>query len=162
MSDPVAICVERIGGGERIAACQRAAWPPGLVTVMSTEPAACAPVENWIVVLSRTVPNTATFAMVTVAPGSNCEPVIVPHVPAVVTTFGETPAIVGRRPVGGGAGPTTEGGSGEDTGGAGSDDGTDGEAGDPPQAAVVNTTISSIPILVSFKFAARFLINTIT
>jgi hypothetical protein len=57
---------------------------------------------------------------------------------------------------------TTEGGSGEDTGGAGSDDGTDGEAGDPPQAAVVNTTISSIPILVSFKFAARFLINTIT
>ena len=52
----------------------------------------------------------------------------------------------------------TEGGvGGKDTDGAGSDDGTDGEGGDPPQAAVVNATISSIPIPVSFKFAARFL-----
>jgi hypothetical protein len=39
----------------------------------------------------------------------------------------------------------------------GSDDGTDGEGGNPPQAAVVNATISSSPTLVSFKFAARFL-----
>ena len=52
----------------------------------------------------------------------------------------------------------TEGGvGGNDTDGAGSDDGTDGEGGNPPQAAVVNAAISSIPILVSFKFAARFL-----
>jgi hypothetical protein len=46
---------------------------------------------------------------------------------------------------------------GGDTDGAGSDDGTDGEGGNPPQATVVKATISSIPILVSFKFAARFL-----
>jgi hypothetical protein len=112
-------------------------------------------VENWIVVLSRTVLNTATFAMVTVAPGSNCEPVIVPHVPAVVTTFGETPAIAGRRPVGGGAGSIRL--DGDDAPGEGSDDGTDGEGGNPPHAAIVNAAISSIPILVSCKFAARFL-----
>ena len=117
--------------------------------MMSTEPAACAPVENWIVVLSRTVLNTVAFAIVTVAPGSNCEPVIVPHVPAVVTTFGETLAILGCRPVGDGAGAMAEGGV--DTDGAGSDDGTDGKGGDPPHATVVN--VSSIPILVSFKFA---------
>jgi hypothetical protein len=116
---------------------------------MSTEPAACAAPVNRIVVLSPTVLNTATFAIVTVAPGSNCDPVIVPHVPAVVTTFGETAAIVGRRPVGDGAGVTTDG--------AGSGDGTDGDDGEPPQAAAVNATMSSIPILVSFKFAARFL-----
>jgi hypothetical protein len=74
------------------------------------------------------------------------------------------PTIVGCRPVGGvggvggGAGSTTEGGvGGKDMDGAGSDDGTDGEGGNPPQAAVVNATISSIPTLVSFKFAARFL-----
>ena len=103
---------------------------------------------NWMVVLSRTVLNTAAFAIVTVAPGSNCEPVIVPHVPAVVTTFGETPVIVGCRPVGGGAGATT--------GGAGSDDGTDGEDGDPPHAAVVTATTSSIRVLVSFKFELAF------
>jgi hypothetical protein len=35
--------------------------------------------------------------------------------------------------------------------GAGSDDGTDGEGGNPPHTAVVNATISSVPILVSFK-----------
>ena len=52
----------------------------------------------------------------------------------------------------------TDGGvDGKDTDGAGSDDGTDGEGGNPPQAAVVNATISGIPILVSFKFPARFL-----
>jgi hypothetical protein len=45
---------------------------------------------------------------------------------------------------------------GDDADGAGSDDG---EGGNPPQAAVVNATVSSIAILVSFKFAARFLNN---
>jgi hypothetical protein len=113
---------------------------------MSTEPAACALPVNRIVVPSPTVLNTATFPIVTVAPGSNCEPVIVPQVPAVVTTFGETAAIVGCGPVGDGAGVTTDG--------AGIDEGTDGEDGDPPQAAVVNA--SSIPILASFKFALAF------
>ena len=52
---------------------------------------------------------------------------------------------------------TGGGAGGKDTDGAGSDDGTDGEGGNPPQAAVVNATTSSIPTLVSFKFAARFL-----
>jgi len=123
---------------------------------MSTEPAAWAPeLENWIVVLSRTVLNTVAFEIVTVAPFSNCEPVIVPHVPAVVTTLGETPAIVGCNPVGGGVGATTEVGmGGGDTDGAGSDDGTEGDGGNPPHAAVVN--VSSIPIVVSFNFALAF------
>jgi len=120
---------------------------------MSTEPAGWAPeLENWIVALSRTVLNTVALAIVTVAPVSNREPVIVPHVPAVVTTLGETPAMVGCSPIGDGAGATAEGGlAGADPGGAGSDDGMDGEGGNPPHAAVVN--VSSIPIVVSFKFA---------
>jgi hypothetical protein len=101
------------------------------------------------VVLSWTTLNTVAFAIFTVAPGSNCAPVIVPHVPAVVTTFGEMAAIVGWMPVG----VDGEG----DPDGAGSDDGTDGEGGDPPQAAAVNAIISSISILASFKFVARVL-----
>jgi hypothetical protein len=125
---------------------------------MSTEPAAWGPESvNRIVFLSWTVLNTLPFAIFTAAPGSNCEPVIVPHVPAVVTTFGVTPAIMGWRPVGVGAGSMTEGGvAGDDTLGAGSDDGTDGEGDSPPQAAVVNASISNIPIVVSFKFALAF------
>jgi len=43
---------------------------------------------------------------------------------------------------------------GGDTDGAGSDDGSDGEGGNPPHAAVVN--VSSIAIVVSFKFALAF------
>jgi hypothetical protein len=48
-----------------------------------------------MVVLSWTTLNTATFAIVTVAPDSNCKPVIVPHVPAVVTRFGKMRVTVG-------------------------------------------------------------------
>jgi len=113
---------------------------------MSTEPAACSPAENWIVVLSRTVLNTVAFAIVTVAPGSNWEPVIVPHVPAVVTTFGETPPIVGCGPVG------VDGTATDD---AGSDDGTDGDGGNPPQVVTANASTST-PNLVSFTFALPF------
>jgi hypothetical protein len=48
-----------------------------------------------MVELSRTTLNTVAFAIFTVAPDSNCAPVIVPQVPAVVTTLGDMPVIVG-------------------------------------------------------------------
>ncbi|HEU5256541.1 MAG TPA: hypothetical protein VFU28_11160 [Vicinamibacterales bacterium] len=74
-----------------------------------------------------------------------------PHVPAVVTTLGKTPAIVGCGPVGVGDGTTTEGVADGDTDGVDGDEGPDGEDGSPPQAAAVNASSRAIP--VSFKFA---------
>ena len=100
--------------------------------------------------LSPTVLNTVVLPMFTVAPGSNCEPVIVPHVPAVVTTFGETPAMIGWSPVGGAVGgPLGDAAEGEETEGSGTADGSEDDAGDPPQLASANVNIA-VPMLVIF------------
>lgn len=106
-------------------------------------------------VLSPTVLNTVAFPIFTVAPGSNCEPVIVPHVPAVVTTFGETAAMIGWSAV---AGPVRGAAGGEETEGVGTADGSEDAAGNPPQFANASVNIA-IPMRLIFISAARFLIT---